>query len=199
LPIGRALRQRKGKFVYLDIVPGGAGAHDGGMGRTGPLSAEALRFRFAPSAAVLDGCGVVVGSSECDGRQLKVRDVTGSPVLYVGPCETRALRNDRYPVHDGRGVGVGWLGAWEGVVLDAKRIAQFRPQRLFTSSAQLIARGRGPRRVMATLDHVPQRGHRTAWFSDEWLVTFIDVVEDDRVRLLLAGAAYAWHIGRWEE
>jgi hypothetical protein len=127
-----------------------------------------------------------------------VRDTTGSPVLHVLGSETRALHNDRYPVHDGRGLRVGCLGAWAGVVLDDKQIAWFRPQ-LFTSSAQLVSPDRRPRRVMATLDHVPRRGHRTAWFSDEWLVHFLDIVDDERVRLLMAGAAYVWHIGRWEE
>ena len=167
---------------------------------TSPLLAEELTFHLRGTAPVRDGRDVPVGTSHVDRDGLIVRDLDWRPVLQVGRPEFRFLRNDRYPVYDGRPALVGWLGAFEGVVIDGKRVAAFATQRKFSSSCHVCAVGGSrPQHELASIDHLPLPGHRTAFSSDDWRVHFGSTPVDGRLRLMIAAAPYVWHVGRGEE
>ena len=146
-----------------------------------------LTFHFSRTAPVHgDGGAQQLGTSQTDRDGLVFRDVGGRLVLRVGHAQSRAFRNDRYPVYDGRAVRVGWLGAWEGVVLGDKRVTLLTAQRPFSSSCRVLAvEPSRPRRGLAALEHLRRPGCRTALLSVDWRVRFRDGALDDRLRLLV--------------
>jgi hypothetical protein len=168
------------------------------IGSAGVLSSPALKFSLNGVAPVLDGRGVVVGTSARDRHGFALWDVLGAPVLRVGRCEHRILRNDRYPVFDASDVQIGWLGSWEGVIVDGARIAKIVQTGWSSRSARVQSCGRRPVRVMAEIEQLPRPGRRSRWFSPEWELRLVDV-DDARLRLLVLASVHVWDVGRFED